>query len=129
MQKTYGLTLTILALKLPRLHHHLLTTLGLTGPDLFEPMFRTLFACGLEIDLLSRVWDVFVFEGDRVCIRAAVAVLGGLEGRLYGGREEVLGALRGGAWEVGGEEAFLGGVRGAGKDDRKAATGTVVGKR
>jgi len=116
MQQSYALTTTILARKLPRLHHHLFHTLRLTGSELFEHMFQTLFSAGLEIDLLSRVWDVFVFEGDTVCIRAAVAVLGRLEGRLYGEREDVLRVVRG-RWEVGGEEAFMGAVRAAGKED------------
>lgn len=86
-------------------------------------MFLTLFAGGLEIDLLSRVWDVLVFEGDTVCIRAAVAVLARLEGRLYGEREDVLRVVRG-RWEVGGEEAFMGAVRAAGKEDGR---GGMVG--
>ena len=71
-----------------------------------------------------RVWDVMVFDGDGVIIRTAVAVLGALEGKLYGDREEVLGVLdwRGGtgkcAWEVGGEENFMAAVRNAGKEEK-----------
>ena len=65
-----------------------------------------------------------VFDGDGVIIRTAVAVLGALEGKLYGSKEEVLGVLgwRGGtgkgAWEVGGEDTFIGLVRNAGKEDK-----------
>ena len=65
-----------------------------------------------------------VFDGDGVIIRTAVAVLGALEGKLYGGREEVLGVLgwRGGTgkgtWEVGGEETFMKMVRDAGKEEK-----------
>lgn len=87
-------------------------------------MFQTLFTCGLEIDLLSRVWDVLVFEGDTVCIRTAVAVLSKLEGKLYGAKEDVLRLLRG-RWDVGPEDAFMLAVRLAGKEDRK----TVEGRR
>ena len=71
-----------------------------------------------------RVWDVMVFDGDGVIIRTAVAVLGALEGKLYGGKEEVLGVVgwRGGtgkgAWEVGGEETFMTSVRNAGKEEK-----------
>ena len=71
-----------------------------------------------------RVWDVMVFDGDGVIIRTAVAVLGALEGKLYGGKEEVLGVLgwRGGrgkgAWEVGGEDIFMALVRNAGKEEK-----------
>lgn len=88
-------------------------------------MFQTLFACGLEIDPLSRVWDVLVFEGDTVCIRAAVAVMSTLEGKLYGAKEDVLRLLRG-RWDVGPEDAFMAAVRSAGKEDRKK---TVEGRR
>ncbi|KAI9871206.1 MAG: hypothetical protein M1830_003199, partial [Pleopsidium flavum] len=54
MQKSYTLTLNILAFKFPRLHHHLLETLQLHEAELFGYMFKTLFTCGLEIDLASR---------------------------------------------------------------------------
>ena len=87
-------------------------------------MFQTLFTCGLEIDVLSRVWDVLVFEGDTVCIRTAVAVLSKLEAKLYGAKDEVLHVLRG-KWDLGPEDEFMLAVRSAGKEDRK----TVVGKR
>ncbi len=86
-------------------------------------MFRTLFTAGLSIDLVSRVWDVLVFEGDTVCIRTAVAVLHRLEARLYGTRDEVLTVLNG-AWDVGGEDEFMAAVRSAGKERRdKGASG------
>ena len=71
-----------------------------------------------------RVWDIMVFDGDGVIIRTAVAVLGALEGKLYGGKEEVLGVLgwRGGAgkgaWDFGGEDTFIGMVRNAGKEEK-----------
>lgn len=86
-------------------------------------MLRTLF-CGhggadADVALPSRVMDVYVFEGDRALVRAAVGLLGALEARLYGGREEVL-ALLGWAgregWRVG-EEEFVAAVRAAGKVD------------
>lgn len=122
MQKSYTLTSNILAFKFPRLHHHLLETLQLREEELYEHMFQTLFTCGLEIDLASRLWDVFVFEGDTMCIRAAVAILGKLEGKLYGTRAEVLGVLRG-RWDVGKEDEFMLAVRSAGKEDKRAAVG------
>ena len=90
-------------------------------------MIRTLFlgpGNGLGVETAIRVWDVMVFDGDGVIIRTAVAVLGALEGKLYGNREEVLGILGWaggtgkGAWEVGGEESFMGMVRNAGKEEK-----------
>lgn len=89
---------------------------------------RTLFlgpGSGLGLETASRVWDVMVFDGDGVIIRTAVALLGALEGRLYGGVEEVLGMVgwRGGsrksAWNVGNEEDFIARVRGAGKEEKE----------
>lgn len=84
---------------------------------------RTLFLGpgeGLGVEVATRVWDVMVFEGDRMCIRTAVAALGALEGRLYGEREEVLGLLGwgGGGWKIGDEERFMSRVRAVGKTER-----------
>ena len=82
---------------------------------------------GLDLEVASRVWDVMVFEGDALIIRAAVAMIGSLESRLYGSREEVLGVLSWGnegkvsersGWEVGDEDVFMGRVRWVGKEER-----------
>lgn len=129
--KAYSLTDALLSHKFPRLHAHLFDPapagLGLTAHELLEPMIRTLFlgpGKGLGLEIAARVWDIMVFDGDGVMIRAAVAVLGALEGKLYGGKEEVLGVLgwRGGtgkgAWDVGGEESFMAMVRNAGKEEK-----------
>jgi len=92
---------------------------------------RTLFlgpGIGLGLETAARVWDVMVFDGDGVIIRTAAAILGALEGKLYGGKEEVVGVLgwRGGigkaAWEVGKEEEFMVRVRAAGKEEKGKAT-------
>lgn len=130
--KAYSLTDALLSHKFPRLHAHLFDAapagLGLTAHEVLEPMIRTLFlgpGSGLGVETAVRVWDVMVFDGDGVIIRTAVAVLGALEGKLYGGKEEVLRVLgwRGGtdkgAWEVGGEEDFMALVRDAGKEERR----------
>ncbi|KAK1065061.1 hypothetical protein LTR74_008173 [Friedmanniomyces endolithicus] len=99
----------------PTLHAHLTSTATDLAPaEYLDPIFRCLFAYNLPAEHVSRLWDVYVFEGDDVLIRAAVAVLGRLEGKLYGGKEEVLDLLswrNRGRWEVGGEEEFVGAVR------------------
>lgn len=70
-------------------------------------MFRTLFTNGLDLERLSRVWDCWVFEGDRVIIRAAVAILGALENQLLGiapgdeGQASVIGILGWGPKDAG----------------------------
>ena len=76
-----------LSFKFNRLRHFLFDApendgLGLQPEDVFEPLFRSLLANGLEMERLVRVWDCWVFEGDRTFIRAAVAILGLLEGQI-----------------------------------------------
>lgn len=129
--KAYSLTDALLSHKFPRLHSHLFDPapagVGLTAHEVLEPMIRTLFlgpGNGVGLETAARVWDVMVFDGDGVMIRTAVAVLGALEGKLYGSKEEVLGVLgwRGGigkgVWNVGGEESFMALVRHAGKEEK-----------
>ena len=131
--KAYDLTLSLLRRKYPRLHNHLFgssappnastpqePSLNLPPSLVLEPMMRTLFlgpGQGLGIDIAARVWDVMVFDGDAAILRTTVAVLGELEGKLYGGRDEVLAVLgwRGFLGSVGDEEAFMAKVRAVGK--------------
>jgi len=94
-------------------------------------MLSTLFALHVPLDIVSRLWDVFAFEGDAFIIRAAIAVLIVLEGRLYGTKDEVVSLLgwnggEGGAgsgivvareWRLGNEDDFMLKVRGAGKEE------------
>lgn len=129
--------------KSPRLHSYLFCPVeqgGLAlGPgEVFGGMFRGLLTNGLDVERLVRVWDCFVFEGDRVVTRAAVAVLGCLQAQIFAveggeGREgsgqgkreavvEMLGWGPGGResdgfyWNVGGDvEKFMEEVREAGK--------------
>ncbi|KAI9884055.1 MAG: hypothetical protein M1823_004169 [Watsoniomyces obsoletus] len=115
IHQTYTLTLQALAYKFPDLHQHLTSTLKLPPETYLEPMFRTLFTRTLPLDHASRVWDVYVFEGDRFLVRTAVAVLGRLEHTLYGNREEVLGILGWGNKEVDGN--------GIGRDIRRGSNG------
>lgn len=112
--KAYSLTLALLSSKFPCLHDRLFEPapfgLGLVAHEVLEPMMRTLFlgpGKGLGIEIVSRVWDVMVFDGDGVIIRTAVALLGAMESSLYGSRQDVMNKLgwRGGTgsdtWRVG----------------------------
>ncbi|KAL8697720.1 MAG: hypothetical protein Q9201_006971 [Fulgogasparrea decipioides] len=122
--KAYSLVFALLEHKYPRLHAHLFSPeeLNIHPHELFEPMMRTHFlgpGGGLGIETASRVWDVVVFDGDAAMVRTAVGIMGWLEGRLYGSREEVLGVLgwRGGHWGIGRDvEGFMQLVRDAGKE-------------
>lgn len=81
--RTYTLASATLKYKFPRLASHLFDTLKLTDEDVWEPMFRSLMTNGLDLERLSRVWDCWVFEGDRIMIRSAVAILGCLQPQLF----------------------------------------------
>jgi hypothetical protein len=83
----YDLASSTLAIQFPRLHNFLFSgaqhdMLALTAEEVFEPMFRTMFANGLDLDRLCRVWDCWVFEGDGFLVRTAVGLLGALESHL-----------------------------------------------
>lgn len=118
MRKAYDLTLQTLKYKYPKLHGHL--TRLLTPEEFLDPLYRCLFAYYLPAGHVARIWDIWVFEGDKALVRAAVGVLGKLEGKLYGDKEAVLGVLGWMSerrWEVGNEEEFVEAVREAGKVD------------
>lgn len=78
---TYNLLLQTLSTKAPALHQYL--TARLTNPEeyLFD-MFRTLFTKCLSLDEVTRLWDVWVFEGDTVLVRAGVAMILEKEGTM-----------------------------------------------
>jgi hypothetical protein len=62
----------------------------------------------MPLDILSRVWDIYVFEGDYILLRAAVAVLWHFESRLlYLDKDEVLQTLTGTEWDLGKEDVFM----------------------
>jgi len=86
--RTFGKVKAVLEVKFPRLHAYLFNHqeeggLGFAGEELFDPMIRTLFANGLDLDRLCRVWDIWVFEGDRYLVRTAVALLGALQTQIF----------------------------------------------
>jgi hypothetical protein len=115
--RTYYLLLQTLARKSPQLH-----TL-LTHPDFnvqpesyMRDAFSSMFTGNLSLDNATRLWDVLVFEGDAVLVRAGVAYLLKLEGRLLGcgSAKEICEVVRGGLEGVG-EEEWIGCLRSAGK--------------
>lgn len=83
MGRTYSLASATFRYKFPLLATHLYETLRLSDEDIWEPMFRSLLTNGLDLDRVCRVWDCWVFEGDRIIIRAAVAILGCLQSQLF----------------------------------------------
>ncbi|KAI0842726.1 TBC domain-containing protein [Hypoxylon sp. FL0890] len=72
----FNLLLQTLATKSPRLHQHLTNPeLGLEPDDYLRDVFTSCFTRHFSLDECTRLWDVYVFEGDAVLIRAAVALL------------------------------------------------------
>jgi hypothetical protein len=121
--------------KFPRLHSHLFRPpqeggLDMHPAEVFEATLRTLLTNGLDLEILVRVWDCFVFEGDRVITRTAVALLGGLQTQILGFQgtqeekrrmvKELLGwgptgRVRG-YWDLRGDaDSFMNDVKDAGK--------------
>jgi hypothetical protein len=123
MGRTHDMVLNTLKYKSPTLHAHLTSPdLSLSPSDLLDPLFRCLFAYNLPPSHAARVWDLYIFEGEKALVRTAVAVLAKLEPKLYGKRDEVLDLLGWGnedRWELGSEEEFVTSVREAGKVDAK----------
>lgn len=125
----YNVVLQTLRLKSPKLHDHLTTKIPTLEPDMYlNHVFMSLFTGQLAIDEASRLWDVYVFEGDALLVRAAIALLLRVEMALLGCRnpKEVQLAITaqssGGSkvpavGEVGVEDKFMKAVREAGKRD------------
>lgn len=65
--------------------------------------------------MITRLWDIWVFEGDAVLVRAMVALLGSLETKFYGAKSgrEVLAILNDSTVE--GEEEWVMALRDAGR--------------
>lgn len=140
--RTYVQAADALAVRAPKVWQYLFSSareggLELKGEEVFEPMFRTLFANGLDLERLVRVWDCWVFEGDRVLVRTAVAVLSSLESQIMGfeGEQttrkrrvvETLGwgfsgrKAKGGCWDldgVGDVDAFMKVVKSMGRKEK-----------
>lgn len=126
---------SILQYNFPRLHSYLFRPLQEGGLDMhpaevFEAILRNFLTNGLDIERLVRVWDCFVFEGDRAINRAAVALLGCLQTQIFGfegspqEKRSMIAALLGwgptgrvgGYWDIRGDaDSFMAEVKDAGK--------------
>ena len=113
--RAYNLLFSTLKLKSPRLHAHF-TSLGVQIDGPFQDMFSSLFTGSLNLDCATRLWDVMVFEGDAIAVRAGVAYLTLLEGKLFGAQssQEVYDIIKAGLDSLG-EEEWMRSVKGAGK--------------
>lgn len=122
----YNLVLHTLSDKSPNLHDHL-TRLDDHDPELYlNDIFSGLFTRHLALDEATRLWDVYVFEGDAVLVRAGVALLLRKEMNLLGAKSvaevrTILGRTSDGSksprvvGENGDEERWIRTLRGVGK--------------
>ena len=76
-----------------------------------------LFTGHLSLDCVTRLWDVWVFEGDRVLVRGMVALFGELEAKLMDcvDEAEVMAAMKVGLTNVNKEEDWIEAVKQAGR--------------
>jgi Rab-GTPase-TBC domain-containing protein len=71
----YNLLLQSLSKQSSALHKHI-TQLPDHDADVYlDRVFTSLFTGHLALDQAARLWDVYVFEGDSVLVRAGVALL------------------------------------------------------
>ncbi|OLN90316.1 TBC1 domain family member 14 [Colletotrichum chlorophyti] len=106
----YNLVMQTLSVKSPRLHEHLTKDIPEGDADFYLGYFFTaLGTAHLAMDEAARLWDVYVFEGDTVLVRAAVAMLMRHEMALLGTKFS------------GDAKKLIEGT--AGKDGRKAVVG------
>lgn len=124
----YSLVLQTLAEKSEPLHTHLTKGVKEADPGTYmQAIFASLFTRHLAIDEASRLWDIYVFEGDALLLRAAVALLLRKEMALLGSStvDDVMKALVGddsprtddssAAIGVGAADEFIAVVRDAGR--------------
>ncbi|KAI8393510.1 rab-GTPase-TBC domain-containing protein [Radiomyces spectabilis] len=74
----------VFAENLPKLYLHF-KNLALTPDNYLPDWFMTIFSSVIPLELSSRLWDIFLLEGDIVLIRTGLVVLKYLEPLLWGG--------------------------------------------
>jgi hypothetical protein len=117
ISKTYGLVLSSLQHRSPRLHALLTSEPTSPKPEHFlKQMFTGLFTDTLSFDNATRLWDIMVFEGDAVLVRAAVAYIITVEARLLGAvdKKEICKVIKEGLQGMG-EEDWIKELKSAGK--------------
>lgn len=137
----YQSFLKVLHSKMPSLYTHF-KTIHLAPSAYLAPLLMPLFgAHAPSIDVVSRIWDVMLFEGDSFLLRVALAILAKTEHKLYQDSAEAVLAtigwpaykdaddqaadrrdsrastqLANGCLNLGSEDAFMGLVRGVFKN-------------
>lgn len=107
----YNLVFQTLQVKSAGLHEHLTGRVADADPDSYLcNIFTGLGTSHLAMDECARLWDVYVFEGDSVMVRAATAMLLRQEMALLGvqGGSEVRRVLEAGSGTKHGKVALAG---------------------
>ena len=115
--RTYSLLLSTLQHKSPQLHTLLTSPHIAPQPEGYLcDIFSSLFTGYLNLDQATRLWDVMVFEGDAVLVRAGVAYLTAIEGNLLGATcpRDICDIVKAGLHNMS-EEEWVKAVRTAGK--------------
>lgn len=117
----YDSFLRVLDTKVPQLFQHF-KTIKLSPASYLQPMLTDQFSRNLSLDIMHRIWDILVFEGDAVFLRVALGVILTMEPYLYGNKNEVLELIGWNATllEVGEEDQFMLKVREALKPASKS---------
>ncbi|KAI5463540.1 hypothetical protein BGZ63DRAFT_422883 [Mariannaea sp. PMI_226] len=122
-----NLVMQTLAAKSATLQQHLTRSVDAAKLEFhLSEIFTSMFTSHLAIDEAARLWDVYVFEGDGLLVRAAVALLMNREMALLGAKTpDEIGAVLSErnanvpsarpVGEVGAEDRFMISVREAGK--------------
>lgn len=117
LSKIYTLLVSRVASSLPHLSLHLNQICGFNANPgaLVDEVLRSLFTQSLNLDCVTRLWDVWVFEGDQVLIRGLVAMLGMMESRLMDAKdsEAAIRVMKEGLNTT--EESWMEGLKTAGK--------------
>lgn len=79
----------LIRIKLPRLHHHFAAE-DLDCAWFASEWFVTIYARSFPLDLVVRVWDVFLLEGWKVVFRVALALLHIVQPKLMGQSMEAM---------------------------------------
>lgn len=72
---------------------HIVSPRNAVPTELITPMLSTVFTSHLDLETLSRIWDIYVFESDKLAVRAFVGLCSRIESQLYGSKQEILAVL------------------------------------
>ena len=74
MQQYISLFETLFKRSLPELHHHF-ERIGLTSDMYLLDWILTIYSKSLPLDLSTRLWDIYIFEGQSFFFRASLGIL------------------------------------------------------